>query len=108
MELQGLGRRLVWILWPAFVVGGVAEVVFFTLFDPMELPFSGLALGESTLGEHRMMVYSIGFFIFWGFAAASSAFTCFLQRPASDINRFCPLEPRERPDGCPKQERSDA
>jgi cytochrome c oxidase cbb3-type subunit 1 len=41
-------------------------------------------------------------FAFWLFAAGSSAFTCFLQRPAAAINRGCPLEPQERPAGCPK------
>lgn len=107
MELEGFGRRMVWILWPAFIVGGVAEVIFFTLFDPMDLPFSDLVLGAGTLGEHRMAVYSIGFFIFWGFAAASSAFTCFLQRTSTEVNR-CPLTPSQRPAGCPKRESSDA
>jgi cbb3-type cytochrome oxidase subunit 1 len=43
-------------------------------------------------------------FAFWLFAAGWSAFTCFLQRPAADINRWCPLEPQERPAGCPKRD----
>ena len=29
---------------------------------------------------------SAGFFVFWAFAAASSALTCFLQRTAEEIN----------------------
>jgi hypothetical protein len=32
-------------------------------------------------------VYSVGFFLCWAFAAASSAFTCYLQRGAADVNR---------------------
>lgn len=104
-EGTGLGRTLMWILWPAFIVGGIAEVIFFTLFDPMELPFSDTVLaGGQQLGENRMMVYTIGFFVFWFFAAASSAFTCFLQRTSSEINR-CPINvPGQRPEGCPKRE----
>ena len=92
-------KRVIWILWPSFIVGGIAEGVFFTAFDPMDLRFFGepLALG-------RMTVYTLGFFVFWLFAAASSAFTCFLQRPATEINRMCPFEPRERPEGCLKRE----
>ncbi|HSN41228.1 MAG TPA: hypothetical protein VLT92_13650 [Burkholderiales bacterium] len=91
-------KRLIWILWPSFIVGGIAEAVFFTLFDPMDL-VSGGAQEVS-----RITVYSLGFFLFWAFAAASSAFTCFLQRSAIDINRLCPLEPTSRPIGCPKRE----
>jgi hypothetical protein len=33
-----------------------------------------------------MAIYSGGFFVFWAFAAASSALTCFLQRTAAEIN----------------------
>lgn len=95
-------RRLIWILWPSFIVGGVAEVVFFTFFDPVELHLLGKAPGMS-----RLAAYSVGFLVFWAFAAASSAFTCFLQRSAGEINR-CPLPPRERPEGCPKREDPDA
>jgi hypothetical protein len=93
-------RKAIWILWPSFIVGGAAETVFFTLFDPMDLHLFGEPLG-------RMAVYSGGFLAFWAFAAASSAFTCFLQRTADEINR-CPLPPRHRPEGCPKREDPNA
>jgi hypothetical protein len=95
-------QRAIWVLWPSFIVGGVAEGVFFTLFDPMDLHLFGepLALG-------RTAAYTIGFFAFWLLAACSSAFTCFLQRPAADINNICPLQPAQRPAGCPKKECAD-
>jgi len=73
----------IWILWPSFIVGGIAEVVFFTVFDPVELHIAAPALGMTS----RLAWYTIGFLLFWLFAAASSAFTCFLQRNASEINR---------------------
>jgi hypothetical protein len=92
-------RRAIWILWPSFVIGGVAEALFFTLFDPVDLRVFGEPVAVS-----RTAAYTVGFFVFWVFAAASSAFTCFLQRSAIDINRLCPLEPRERPVGCPKRD----
>ncbi len=95
-------KRLIWIVWPSFIVGGVAETVFFTMFDPMELNFFGEPVALS-----RTAIYTIGFFLFWLFAAGSSAFTCFLQRPAADINRLCPLAPYDRPVGCPKRETAD-
>ena len=64
------------ILWPSFLAAGVAEVLFFTVFDPLEF------------GAGRLAAYSAGFFLFWALAAASSALTCFLQRSAGEINRF--------------------
>ena len=74
-------QRAIWVLWPSFVVGGIAEVIFFTLFDPMDMYLFGEPLELS-----RTAAYTIGFFAFWVMAAGSSAFTCFLQRPAVDIN----------------------
>jgi hypothetical protein len=95
-------RKAIWILWPAFIVGGLAETLFFTLFDPMDLHLFGEPVTLS-----RLAVYSLGFFVFWVIAAASSAFTCFLQRSADEINR-CPLAVRERPPGCPKRDDPNA
>lgn len=88
-------QSLIWILWPSFIVAGVAEALFFTFFDPADLAIFG--------GEHglsRIAVYSLGFFLFWLFAAASSALTCFLQRGTDRVNRRILLpqtesEPRE-------------
>ena len=77
-----MGKRLMWILWPSFIVGGIAEGVFFTLIDPQELYLFGEPVHWS-----RTAVYSVGFFLFWIVAGASSAFTCFLQRPAAEINK---------------------
>ena len=77
-----MGKRLIWILWPSFIVGGMAEGVFFTLIDPQELYLLGEPVHWSATA-----VYSAGFFMFWGIAAASSAFTCFLQRSSGEVNR---------------------
>ena len=91
-------KRAIWILWPSFIVAGAAEALFFTIFDPTELQFFGQPLEVS-----RTAIYTVGFFLFWGFAAASSALTCFFQRSSAEINR-CPLPIEERPEGCPKRE----
>ena len=74
-------KRAIWILWPSFIVGGIGEVLFFTVFDPQEL----YLFGEPT-SLSRMAVYSTGFFLCWAFAAASSAFTCYLQHTSRDAN----------------------
>jgi hypothetical protein len=61
-------------LWPSFLVAGVAEGLFFTAFDPMDMTFFGEVIGWSRLGA-----YTVGFFAFWLITTASSALTCFLQ-----------------------------
>ena len=61
-------QKAIRILWPSFLVAAAAEMVFFALFDPGELTFFGQPLEVS-----RTAIYSIGFFLFWAFAAASSA-----------------------------------
>ncbi len=90
-------RRLMWILWPAFLVAGVAEVIAFSLFDPRDMHVFGQPV---ELG--RTAIYTIGFFLFWTFAAASSALTCFLQRSSFEVNR-CPLPQAERPRDCARR-----
>lgn len=69
------GRLSMWIIWPAFLVAGVAEIVFFSIFDPFELHFFGAPLDWS-----RQAIYTLGFFGFWGLGIASSALTLFLER----------------------------
>ena len=91
-------KLAIWILWPSFLIGAVANACLFSLVDPLEIEvFAAQAYS-------RTAAYTAGFFAFWFFGAACSAFTCFLQRSAVDINRLCPLEPQERPVGCPKRE----
>ena len=75
-------RNAIWIFWPSFLVAAVAEAVFFALFDPRELTLFGHSPSLS-----RTAIYSIGFFLFWGFAAASSALTWLLQRSSPGTNR---------------------
>jgi hypothetical protein len=71
-------RNAIRILWPSFLVAAAAEMVFFALFDPGELTFFGRPLELS-----RTAIYSIGFFLFWGFAAASSALSLSLDAGSS-------------------------
>ena len=69
-----LARRLMWVIWPAFLVAAVAELVFFSVFDPFDLHFFGAPLDMS-----RQAIYTMGFFGFWGLGIASSALTVFLE-----------------------------
>ncbi len=95
-------QRLINVLWPSFIAAGIATVVFFTLFDPMDMSI----LGDQVM-VGRMAAYSIGFFGFWLLGALSSGLTCFFQRSAAEINQ-CPLVPPERPVGCPKRDDPNA
>ncbi len=85
-------KKWILIFWPAFIVAGIAEMVFFTLFDPMELMLFGMALDCS-----RITIYSIGFFCFWLLMSFSSALTYFLQRSAAEVNSTLPV-----PQSCSK------
>ncbi len=94
-------EKLIWILWPSFIVAGAAEVVFFTAFDPQEL----VVFGEPVIWS-RTAVYSIGFFVFWAVTAASSALTCFFQQTSIEINRSH-FDADDRPFGCQSREEGD-
>jgi len=99
METTGnLAQRLMWVIWPSFLVAAIAEALFFTVFDPFDLHFFGAELDLS-----RQAVYTMGFFGFWGLGIASSALTVFLERSPWEVNR-CPLDPPDRPEGCPKRD----
>jgi len=68
-------QRVMQVVWPAFLMAGVAELVFFSVFDPFELHFFGQPLDLS-----RQAIYAMGFFGFWGLGIASSALTLFLAQ----------------------------
>jgi len=74
--------KLYHILWPSFLVAGIAEILFFTIIDPQDLYLFGQPVHYPPLAT-----YSIGFFAFWAICAASSWATGFFQRSGSDINR---------------------
>jgi len=89
-------ERVMWVLWPAFVVAAVAEMLFFAVIDPVELHLFG---NPNELG--RMTTYSVFFFLFWALGACSSGLTCMLQGGG---NTSAPAQPggergRTREDG---------
>ncbi|HTY03437.1 MAG TPA: hypothetical protein VMC81_06890 [Rhodocyclaceae bacterium] len=73
--------KIFFVLWPSFVVAGIAEAVFFTFFSPQDLFLFGHPLTLSAIAT-----YSIGFFCFWIMCGLSSYATCFFQRSAKSIN----------------------
>lgn len=69
-------QRIIAVLWPSFIMSGIATGLFFTAFDPLELVSLTGHLDISRIGA-----YSIGFFLFWLLTATSCALTCYFQRP---------------------------
>jgi hypothetical protein len=65
--------RLISILWPSFLLACAIEILVFALVDPADLHW-----GSEALRMSRQGVYTVAFFLFWGIAAASSAFTALL------------------------------
>lgn len=75
-------RPVLTILWPAFVMAGVLEVLVFAQIDPSELH----GFGVSAAGWSRQAVYSVAFLVFWAVIAAASAVTLWLAQPGSDTH----------------------
>ena len=73
-------QRVIAVLWPSFITSGIATVVFFTVFDPVELVTLAGYLDVSRTGA-----YSIGFFLFWLLTSISCALTCYFQKPCEQI-----------------------
>ncbi|MEI8156175.1 MAG: hypothetical protein WCH60_04875 [Burkholderiales bacterium] len=92
-----LQQRLMWIVWPAFLMAGVLEMLVFGVVDPQDMHWFG-----SPIDFSRQAIYTISFFVFWGVAVLSSGLTTLLAMSPFEVNR-CPMQPTERPDGCPKQ-----
>lgn len=92
-----LSQRMMWIVWPAFLLACVLEALVFMMVDPRDLHWFGQPIGLSPQG-----VYSVAFFVFWIIAMLSSALTTLLSMSPFEVNR-CPLTADDRPDGCPKQ-----
>ena len=66
-------RLFIWILWPSFLVSGLAEGLLFSMVHPEDLLFFGYHPDISDEG-----IYTIGFFMIWMFCALSSALTAYI------------------------------
>lgn len=82
-------KAIYFILWPSFLVAGLAEIAFFAIIDPQDLYLFGQPVHFSALAT-----YSIGFFAFWAVCAASSYVTCFMQRSGASLNGGASHPPR--------------
>lgn len=74
-------RRLMWIVWPAFLVAGLLEMLVFALVDPQDLHWAGQALPLSNQG-----IYTVAFFVFWALATVASGLTAVLAMTPNEVN----------------------
>jgi hypothetical protein len=89
-------QRWMWIVWPAFLIAAVLEMLVFAFVDPSEMHWQGQSLGLS-----REAIYTLTFFVFWGATVLSSALTSLLSMSPFEVNR-CPVPAGERPAACAK------
>lgn len=72
--------RALSILWPAFLMAGVLEMVVFSLVDPGSLQW----FGGSPIDWSPSAVYTVAFFVFWGVISTSGALTQLLATMPAD------------------------
>lgn len=65
------------ILWPAFVMAGVLEMLVFAVLDPQNLHW----FGSEPVAWNPTTLYSVAFFVFWLMIALASAVTQYLVQP---------------------------
>lgn len=75
-------QRALVILWPAFLMAGVLEMLVFVVVDPSELRWFGAAPVELS----RQGVYTVTFLIFWVVISVAGALSALLGASAEDIN----------------------
>ena len=69
-----MSRVALQILWPAFLMAGVLEVLVFALVDPRDLHW----LGGAPIEASRQAIYTLAFLAFWAVIAAAGAITALL------------------------------
>lgn len=74
-------KRLMWIVWPAFLAAGVMEMLVFAAFDPQDMHWLGQSVEMSRTG-----IYSLAFFVFWLVFIAAGYVTTLLSTPSNEVN----------------------
>ena len=73
-------HRFIGVLWPAFLVAGVLEMLLFACCDPLDLHWFG-----RTVDWSRDTVYSVSFLILWAGCSLSAWLT--LSVTVSSVRR---------------------
>ena len=75
-----MSRVALQILWPAFLMAGVLEVLVFALVDPSDLR----GFGGAPIEASRQAIYTLAFLAFWAVIAAAGAITALLLGRADE------------------------
>lgn len=76
-----LARRIMWVVWPSFLMAGALEILVFAMVDPQDIHWFGQSVQLS-----RQSIYTIAFFAFWFVTMLSSALTALLAMPSLEVN----------------------
>ena len=71
------------ILWPAFLMAGVLEMLTFAVVGPAELH----GLGGAAIGWPAPAVHTVAFLIFWGAIATAGALSALLLTESDAVRR---------------------
>lgn len=75
-------RVLMAVVWPAFLMAGVLEMLVFSVVEPASLQgFDGDRLGWSST-----TVYSLAFLVFWVVIAAAGVISHLLGESSAEVN----------------------
>jgi hypothetical protein len=70
------------VLWPAFLMAAVLEVLVFAFVDPESLHW----IGGAPMGAASNTIYSVSFFAFWAVIAVACLMTERLAESDEDVN----------------------
>lgn len=76
-------KKLMWIVWPSFLMASVLELVVFAFVDPQDLHW--VHGGEPI---SRQAAYTLGFFVFWTATLITATLTSLLAMSAEEVNRL--------------------
>jgi hypothetical protein len=71
IDNPSFATRMLWVLWPSFLMAGVLEMLVFSLVDPGSLQWFGGAPVEWSSSA----VYTVAFFLFWIIISTAGALT---------------------------------
>jgi hypothetical protein len=76
------GRKILTIVWPAFLAACLLELLVFALVDPQDVHLPGQPPRWSS-----QAVYTAAFFAFWAVAMVASALTALLEVPPDRVDK---------------------
>ena len=69
-------QKTIAVLWPSFLVAGIATILFSTFVDP-DLFLAGMGLEDVS----RLAIYSTAWLCFWIMGIITAVLTCYFLKP---------------------------